>query len=35
VGGKFFMDHRELPCEFRSQAVEERLWSACKRLVAA
>ncbi len=35
VNGRFFMDRRELPCEFRSEAVEERLWAECERLVAA
>lgn len=27
VNGRFFFDRRERPCEFRNQAVEERLWT--------
>jgi retinol dehydrogenase-14 len=27
VNGRFFFDRRERPCEFRDQAVEERLWT--------
>ena len=34
VNGRFFMDRRELPCELRNAAVEERLWAECERLVA-
>lgn len=33
VNGRFFMDRTELPCEFRDEAVEERLWAICERLV--
>jgi hypothetical protein len=35
VNGRFFMDRRELHCEFRGEAVEERLWAECERLVGA
>jgi NAD(P)-dependent dehydrogenase (short-subunit alcohol dehydrogenase family) len=27
VNGRFFFDRRERPCEFRNEAVEERLWT--------
>ena len=30
--GKFFYDRRELPCEFRNERAEERLWQMCERL---
>jgi len=32
--GKFFELRKELPCQFRSTELEERLWAACDRLVA-
>jgi NAD(P)-dependent dehydrogenase (short-subunit alcohol dehydrogenase family) len=32
LSGRFFMDRRELPCEFRGETAEERLWAACTRL---
>ncbi|HVY64378.1 MAG TPA: SDR family oxidoreductase [Gammaproteobacteria bacterium] len=34
VSGRFFMDRREVPCEFRDAALEEALWAACARYVA-
>jgi NAD(P)-dependent dehydrogenase (short-subunit alcohol dehydrogenase family) len=34
VSGKFFMDRREIPCDLRDRAVEERLWAECERLSA-
>jgi NAD(P)-dependent dehydrogenase (short-subunit alcohol dehydrogenase family) len=34
VNGRFFMDRREVPCELRNAAVEERLWAECEHLVA-
>jgi NAD(P)-dependent dehydrogenase (short-subunit alcohol dehydrogenase family) len=33
VTGRFFMDRRELPCEFRDEAREERLWESCAGLL--
>jgi NAD(P)-dependent dehydrogenase (short-subunit alcohol dehydrogenase family) len=32
ASGKFFMDRREVPCELRDEAIEERLWTECERL---
>ena len=34
VSGRFFMDRREVPCEFRDEALEDALWAACERYVA-
>jgi NAD(P)-dependent dehydrogenase (short-subunit alcohol dehydrogenase family) len=33
VSGKFFEDRKELPCEFRNQENEEKLWRICEKLV--
>ncbi len=33
VNGKFFEDRVELPCEFRDEKVEEKLWRSCKEPV--
>jgi NAD(P)-dependent dehydrogenase (short-subunit alcohol dehydrogenase family) len=33
VTARFYADRRELPCEFRNHATEERLWSICADLV--
>jgi NAD(P)-dependent dehydrogenase (short-subunit alcohol dehydrogenase family) len=33
VTGGFFMDRLPLPCEFRNEAAEEKLWQTCERLV--
>ncbi len=33
VSGRFFYDRTERPCEFRGEALEERLWGICERLV--
>ena len=35
ISGKFFEQRRELPCEFRDQAAEEKLWSICEGLVGS
>jgi NAD(P)-dependent dehydrogenase (short-subunit alcohol dehydrogenase family) len=35
VTGRFFEARKELPCEFRNAAAEERLWAECERLAAA
>jgi NAD(P)-dependent dehydrogenase (short-subunit alcohol dehydrogenase family) len=35
VSGKFFMDREERPCDLRNEALEERLWAVCERLVGA
>ena len=32
VTGKFFENRKEIPCSFRNQDVEERLWSICESL---
>ncbi|HTX92782.1 MAG TPA: SDR family oxidoreductase [Anaerolineales bacterium] len=32
VSGKFFEERKELPCEFRNEANEEKLWAICKEL---
>jgi NAD(P)-dependent dehydrogenase (short-subunit alcohol dehydrogenase family) len=32
VTGRFFENRREIPCSFRNQEAEERLWSICERL---
>lgn len=31
--GTFFMDRRERPCEFRGEAIEERLWAICDTML--
>jgi NAD(P)-dependent dehydrogenase (short-subunit alcohol dehydrogenase family) len=31
--GKFFEEREEIPCEFRNQEAEEKLWGICARLV--
>ena len=33
VSGKFYEDREELPCEFRNEEAEEKLWSICEGLV--
>lgn len=33
VTGKFFEQRREVPCEFRDEEAEERLWQTCEHLV--
>ncbi len=33
--GRFFVDRRESPCEFRGPGAEERLWHACDELTKA
>ena len=33
INGKFFEEREEIPCEFRNQATEEKLWGSCARLV--
>lgn len=35
VTATFFERRREIPCEFRNEQDEERLWQACERLSAA
>ncbi len=35
VTGRFFERRAEIPCEFRSEEGEERLWQACERLTSA
>jgi NAD(P)-dependent dehydrogenase (short-subunit alcohol dehydrogenase family) len=32
VSGRFFMDRREIPCELRDEAREERLWGMCEEM---
>ena len=32
VSGRFFMDRREIPCELRDEAREERLWAICEEM---
>jgi NAD(P)-dependent dehydrogenase (short-subunit alcohol dehydrogenase family) len=34
VTARFYMDRREVPCEFRDQAAEETLWRICEERVA-
>jgi retinol dehydrogenase-12/retinol dehydrogenase-13 len=34
VTGKFFENRKEIPCSFRNQDVEERLWSICEGLTS-
>jgi NAD(P)-dependent dehydrogenase (short-subunit alcohol dehydrogenase family) len=33
VSGKFFEQRKEIPCEFRNEEAEERLWGICQSLV--
>jgi NAD(P)-dependent dehydrogenase (short-subunit alcohol dehydrogenase family) len=33
TSGKFFSDRKEIPCEFRNTATEEKLWEICEGLV--
>jgi NAD(P)-dependent dehydrogenase (short-subunit alcohol dehydrogenase family) len=33
VSGRFYYDRAERPCELRDEALEERLWRICERLV--
>ncbi len=33
VSGRFFEQREEIPCEFRNEAAEERLWGICQSLV--
>jgi len=33
VSGRFYEERKDLPCEFRNEAAEERLGSICKGLV--
>ena len=33
VSGKFFEDREELPCEFRNEKAEEKLWRICEELI--
>ncbi len=33
VSGRFFEQRKEIPCEFRNEEVEERLWGICQSLV--
>jgi hypothetical protein len=35
VSGRFYELRREQTCEFRDEATEERLWSACEKMVGA
>ena len=35
VTGKFFGDRREIPCEFRDTAAEEKLWNICEGLAGS
>jgi NAD(P)-dependent dehydrogenase (short-subunit alcohol dehydrogenase family) len=35
VSGKLFMDREEMPCNLRSDALEERLWATCEGWVDA
>jgi NAD(P)-dependent dehydrogenase (short-subunit alcohol dehydrogenase family) len=32
VSGKFFENRRQIPCSFRDETAEEKLWSICERL---
>ncbi len=32
VSGKFFEQRTEIPCEFRNEEAEERLWGICESL---
>jgi hypothetical protein len=34
VSGRFFEQREEIPCEFRNEEAEERLWGVCRSLVA-
>jgi retinol dehydrogenase-12 len=34
LSGRFFELRREIPCEFRSEPSEERLWAECERMVS-
>ncbi len=33
VSGRFFEQRKEIPCEFRNEEAEERLWSICQNLI--
>jgi NAD(P)-dependent dehydrogenase (short-subunit alcohol dehydrogenase family) len=33
VTGRFYELRQERPCEFRDEAVEERLWTACEKMI--
>ncbi|MDP9382610.1 MAG: SDR family NAD(P)-dependent oxidoreductase [Chloroflexota bacterium] len=33
VSGRFFEQRKEIPCEFRNEVAEERLWGICQSLV--
>jgi len=33
VSGKFFEQRKEIPCEFRNEEAEERLWDICQSLI--
>ena len=35
VNGKFYEERQELPCEFRGEAAEEKLWAICEELVGS
>lgn len=32
VSGKFYVDRKKVPCEFRNKATEEKLWRICEEL---
>ncbi len=33
ITGRFFERRAEIPCEFRDEAAEDRLWQVCEQLV--
>jgi hypothetical protein len=35
VTGGFFERRKEIPCQFRDQPAEERLWRRCEQLLSA
>ena len=34
ISGRFYEQRREMPCEFRDETAEEKLWSLCERMTS-